>query len=82
MLLEKESDVSTVGWRRAAGPSGKCWVADMGYAKLRVRPAKLPRSGMFVGYINNQRVGYWSSVESAKTQVARLALLHRSEFDF
>jgi len=82
LLADAENIANTVSWRRTVGGAGKCWVAELGSAKLRVRPARLPRSGMFVGHINEQRIGYWSSPEIAKTHVTKFALLYRREPDF
>jgi hypothetical protein len=68
-----------LNWRHTTRPGGYFWIAEMGRMELRVRPARPPRHGQFVGYINTQRVGYWSSADVARFQLERLAFLHHDE---
>lgn len=66
-------------WMRKSRPGGAFWCARLGTMELRVRPARSPRLGQFVGYINTQRVGYWNSADIARLQLERLAALHSVE---
>jgi hypothetical protein len=79
MMTASAPELEPIIWMHARRRGGRFWIAEVGFLQLRVRAARPPRSGEFVGYINQQRVGYWRSAEIAKAQLEKLALFYRYE---